>query len=131
VLVVLAIVAIFALKFWLRRHWHTRIEALDNKNAVINYYQFFLKRFAKTGFKRPANTTLLDYAQINEPAMERFEVDGVTFCTLTKIYIRALYGNIEPTQAERAMFGAFYGAFYKNMRHQIGTFSYIRKFFFL
>ena len=128
-LVVAALAALIGGKLALRRRWHRRVDALPAADAVINYYRFFLKRFARIGLGKAPATTLTEYAALMEHALQPFAVGDATFGRLTAIYLRTFYGNETPTAEEAAFFGQFYDGFYQNARRHLGTFKYLRKFF--
>lgn len=65
-LIPVVIAAAYFWRFERRKRWRKRVRALSRENAVVNYYRFFLKRLGRLGLKRPANTTLREYAEINE-----------------------------------------------------------------
>lgn len=129
IVAVLVIAAVFAGKILLRRRWHHRVQELPPRDAVLNFYRFFLRRLGMAGYVKAPTTTLAEYAQLTEHPLQPFAVDGVTFAALTDIYLRTFYGGAEASANDVQQFETFYGPFYQNLRREMGIFAYARKFF--
>lgn len=128
-LIPVVIAAAYFWRFERRKRWRKRVRALSRENAVVNYYRFFLKRLGRLGLKRPANTTLREYAEINEAQLQPFEGETCRFAELTDIYESVLYGRHRVTDREYAAYEAFFDGFYSGLKKELGPVRYWLKAF--
>ncbi len=123
-LIPVAIAAAYIIKHRMRRSWKKKVDGLQNRGAVINYYVLFTKDLAKAGIKRQKQTTLREFAALQEYKLSSFDAEGITFAELTGIYEKAIYGEAHITDKERENFEIYYDAFYENLKKEIGKFKY-------
>lgn len=130
-LVVIALAAAFVAWYLRKKKWQERVERLSPENRVINYYRYFLSRFARLGYSRQPQQTLLEYAEDLSGKMQGFESGGITFEQLTKVYVDTYYGARPVSEEEAGRFRSFYNGFAKNLKEKIGPFRYFLQYFFL
>ena len=123
------IVALFVIRYLRRKKWRDSVNALSPENQVINYYQYFMTKFAKLGYKKPINHTLIEYSGNISHEMEAFQCGDITFEKLTDVYIRTFYGRKPVSEEEAGWFKTFYNNFKKNTKREIGFFRYCLKYF--
>lgn len=123
-LIPLLIAAAFVLRLLRRKHWRKQVQALSKEEAVVNYYQFFLKRLERLGLKRAKQHTLREYAGNTQIQLEPFAAGHGTFSDLTAIYERVLYGHCPVSDEEYQQFEAFYDSFYRCLRKEAGVVKY-------
>lgn len=124
-----AVAAAYIWHFERRKRWRKRVRALSRENAVVNYYCYFLKRLSRLGLKRSANTTLREYAEINEMQLQPFEGENCRFADLTDTYESVLYGRHRVTDQEYAAYEAFFDRFYPGLKKELGPVRYWLKAF--
>ena len=125
-----AVAAAYLWRYERRRRWRRRVQALPRESAVVNYYRFFLKRLARLGLKRPANSTLQEYAANHAHQLEPFEGEDCRFADLTATYESVLYGRHRVTDREYAAYEAFFDRFYPGLRKELGAMGYWLKAFY-
>lgn len=123
-LIPLLIVAAFVLRLLLRKRWRKKVRALSHEEAVVNYYQFFLKRLERLGLKRAKQHTLEEYVSHTQVQLEPFGEGHSTFGDLTAIYEKVLYGRCPVSDEEYGQFEAFYDSFYRCLRKEAGVVKY-------
>lgn len=134
-LAVLAVVLILLLitgYFVGRRVYRTRrlerIRGLEPERQVQQLYLFLLRKLGKLGFKIPAGVTPLEFATSNSSSMERFDTEaGVAFESLSRTYAAVAYGRQPVSQEKADEFAAYYSAFWRAARKQLGDFKYLVK----
>ena len=131
VLIAIALTLLFLIRWLRKKHWRDQVDRLSPENQVINYYQYFLDRLSKLGYKKPVQHTLYEYAGNLSHEMEAFESEGITFGQLTKVYIETWYGNYPVSEEKAGWFKSFYNSFAKNARKELGFFRYCLKFFII
>lgn len=130
ILCIAIIIAVaFILRYWSRRRWKQRMDSLSPQLQVVNYYEFFIAKLARAGYKRPGNHTLYQYAADISHPLEEYTVGGADFLVLTEIYIRTFYGRNSVTEEEAALFVQFYNNFRRALRRDIGIWKYMIKIF--
>lgn len=131
-LILLALAAPFIIKYALRARRKRRLNGLDANNQAAFVYDFFLNRLKKLGVGKADSQTILEYADQQEGVLENFMArDGTTFEEMTDIYSRHLYSKADITPSEAKKFVAMYDSFYNNAKSFLGTWRYIRKFWFI
>ncbi len=123
-LIPVAIAVAYIIKHRLRKSWKKKVDGLQNRGAVINYYTLFTKDLAKAGIKRQEQTTLREFAALQEYKLSTFDTEGVTFAQLTGTYEKTIYGKAQVTDKERESFETYYSAFYENLKKEVGKFKY-------
>ena len=78
VLAAAAVCAAFVIRYLRRRSWRMRVEALSPENQVVNYYRYFLSRFGRLGYKKPAHYTLYEYSDSIEHEASAFSSGDIT-----------------------------------------------------
>ena len=131
---VLLIVGLIAAFFVLRRKRRVaRLEKMlagSPEDQVKDIYRFLLSRMARIGYKVPAGVTLVEYAR-----NQRRRMDGITaetkvaFSDLTDTYVACAYGHQTPTSQQIVPFVAFYLAFWKAARKELGSVRYFFRSF--
>lgn len=133
-LVALAIAAVVAAAIAARRHIRKRRLAkwseLAPKDQIRQMYDFFCNRFGKMKIERAETLTPMEFALASQRRLAEFSegTGGVNFVRITDIYQRSNFGVEEPSAEELADVKAYYGAFFKNARHQVGNLKWIWKF---
>lgn len=128
-LIPVAVIAAYALRFVLKRRWRARIQALPREDAVVNYYCFFLSRLGRMGLKKQPDHTLREFVQHAKTQLEPFESDNVPFAYLTNVYEKVLYGHHRVSEEEYDHFERFYDTFHHALRREVGTLNYYLKAF--
>lgn len=123
-LIPVLIVGAFVLRYLLRRRWREKVRALPREEAVVNYYQFFLKRLARAGLKRAKQHTLREYADNTKVQLEPFGAGRGAFGDLTATYEKVLYGRCPVSEEEYQRFETFYDSFYRCLRKEAGAVKY-------
>lgn len=126
-----AVAAVFAVRNGRRKKWRGSVDALSRENQVVNYYQYFLSRLGKLGYKKPPQHTLYEYAESVSHEMEAFICEDITFEKLTRVYVDTYYGGHSVSEEQASWFRKFYEAFSKNTRKELGFFKYCLKYFAL
>ena len=129
--VILIIADLFILRYIRRRSWQNRVDSLDNREKIVNYYQYFLSRLSKLGYGKPASHTLYEYSDNIEHEMQAFSSGEVTFSKLTDLYVKTWYGHRDVSDQEAGLFRSFYEDFGKNAKKEVGFFKYCLKYFAL
>lgn len=128
------IASAFILRLLLIRHWKKQVDHLSPEERIINYYQFFLSRLARCGFKKPAHYTLTEYAVSMDHELAEFsqanpELENIRFSGLTHIYSDVFYGGQPADENAAQLFEQYYNVFYKNLRREMGIPRYLLHIF--
>jgi hypothetical protein len=127
-IIVILILAIIIKIFW-RKKWYNNLLKESKEDCAMELYNYFLKKIKKTGFKRPDDLTLLEYASGLQNELEDFSVGDADFMSLTQIYTRILYGCQQISEDERELFTDFYKEFNRNLKNEMGNFRYLVHYF--
>ncbi len=131
-LIVLALIAPFLVKYALRARRKRRLNGLDANNQAAFVYDFFLKRLKKLGIGKADSQTILEYADYQEGVLENFTAsDGTTFEEISDLYSKHLYSKKPLSDEEAKRFLAIYDSFYENAKAFLGTWRYLRTFWFI
>lgn len=114
-----------------RKRWLKQLADLSKEAQILNLYHYFLKKYGRAGWKKPAHYTLYEYADNMEYEMELFITEGISFLDLTDIYVRTVYGGGQATDKDMEAYLKFYHAFDQNMIREFGKMYYIRKFLWI
>jgi hypothetical protein len=127
----LLLVAAIIIKKIHRKKWYARLLSEIKEDGAMELYLYFAEKLRKAGFKRPDESTLLEYAVNSKDALDRFTVEEVSFLGLTRIYLSILYGYRTITDEEYEYFLTFYKGFHRNLRRKMGNFRYCAKYFMI
>lgn len=128
-LIPVAVIAAYVLRFVLKERWRKQVQTLPREDAVVNYYRFFLSRLGRMGLKKQPDHTLREFTQHIKAQLEPFESNNIHFVQLTDTYEKVLYGRHRVSEEEYDRFERFYDTFHRAMRREIGTLKYYLKAF--
>lgn len=114
-----------------RRLWYLKNIRKDPRALIISFYCFYLKKFQVLGFKKKDQDTVYEYAHKMTGNLRSFSVGNADIHTLTNIFARVSYGNLDATKEECDLFLKFYQYFYKNCKRRLGIFKYSLKYLYL
>ncbi|MGN0968763.1 MAG: DUF4129 domain-containing protein [Oscillospiraceae bacterium] len=123
-LIPLAVAGAYVLRYFLKKRWRSRIRALSRRDAVVNYYRFFLSRLGRIGLKKRPDCTLREFAGSIKVQTQPFEANGISFEKLTTVYEKVFYGRCSVSEEEYRSFEAFYDSFFRCLRRETGTVKY-------
>ena len=138
--VIILIAAAAAAAVSRRRRWRRAVQALSNEELALNYYPYFLRCMEIAGLEKPPQQTLNEFAESAAHELEAFECAGngggdadgtdtdaerVSFAALSEIYERALYGDMDVSDDERALFERFYDGLAVGLKERMGMFKYL------
>lgn len=127
--IIIILVLAFIIKLLLRKKWYSDLLKETKEDCAMELYNYFLKNIRKTGFRRPDDLTLLEYASDYKNELEDFTAGDANFMSLTQIYTRILYGCQKISEDEWELFTDFYKEFNRNMKNQMGNFKYLVHYF--
>lgn len=132
--ILLLVVVVVAAYFIGRRIWRRRrLEKLRALGLAAEYeglFAFLLGRFERIGIQVPAGQTPLEFGRHADDALRVFnEEAGVSFSVLAADYSALAYGKRDMEPQSAANIEAYYGAFYKACRKQMGNLRYFIKSF--
>lgn len=123
-LIPLAVAGAYVLRYFLKKRWRAQIQALPRRDAVVNYYRFFLSRLGRMGLKKRPDCTLHEFVGSIKVQTQPFEASGVSFEKLTTVYEKVFYGRCSVSEEEYRSFETFYDSFYRCLRRETGTVKY-------
>ena len=134
ILVALAAVGLVVLLFVMRRKRRVkRLEgylSLEPADQVVSIYRFLYRRLGRLGFSRPEGMTLREFASTSSNSMDMLtEEIGISFQSLTEVYIACVYGGYTPTEDDVVPFASYYLRFWKAARAYLGNVRYFFKSF--
>ncbi len=133
-LLVLAILAVASLPFVKKRMRKRKMESLRSgpgRQQVINMYGWYLKLLSRLGFKRLAEATEREFAELNEEKVSVYFPADMDLKTLTELFLRARYGQEEISAAECDACASVYPTLLRRYRELNGNFKYLLKYFML
>ena len=129
ILIAAIIVAVILTRLRLRKWKYQKMMALEIRQRIPAFYQYFLKCFRHVGVNRHPDETPYEFAGRAAPLVRDFETEGIGLADLTETLVAAKYGLRDITEQEMASYDAFYKAVFKNCRKRLGNFKYIFHFF--
>ena len=126
--IIMMLVLAIIIKLLLRKKWYSNLQKETKEDCAIELYNYFLKKFSKTGLGRPDGFTLLEYASGLQNNLEHFSAGDANFLSLTQIYMSILYGCQKISEDESELFNDFYKEFYRNLKNEMGNFRYLFHF---
>ena len=127
----LVIAAMVLSKLLMRRYWYQKTLQKNKKNQVIDFYHFYLQKFKWLGLEKRKSDTPLEYVSRSARRLKYFTQGKADIKSLTEIYIKANYGDIEVSDTEYELYLSFHQGFYKNCKAYLGPFRYALNFFVL
>ncbi|MCC8029872.1 MAG: DUF4129 domain-containing protein [Lachnospiraceae bacterium] len=127
-LVVLICAAVAAVPLTRRYLWKRMMKeaaALPPRDRAILLCRYYMKRFRRLGFGRPASMTELEYADNTHAVVDNFTEGTMALTAMMELYVRARYGHIPPTQEEDDALITFYPVFKQNYRRKKGVFVWL------
>lgn len=136
IVILLAVVALIALYFVLRRVWRERRLAKFKELGADKEYErvflFLLDRFRRLGVTVPPGQTMLEFGTSSAAAMRLYNAEsGVAFKDLAAGYSDMAYGMRPASSEDVSKIEAFYRSFWKACRKQLGSVKYFFKSFHL
>lgn len=134
-LLILLVAAILAapvlLKRYLRKRFYQKARALPPAECVETLYLRFMRNFGRMGIQRGKHATPYEFAYQAQRDLAAFaeNEEGASFMRVTLAFVRASFGEKEPTQQDLRACCSFYESFYKNSRTYLGTPKYLRLYF--
>lgn len=128
---ILLILAVILTKILLRKRWLKKVMEKERRNQIIEFYEFYIKRFQKMKVRKAPEETPYEFAERSAPYLREFHAENTSFADLTDIFVKARYSEADVEEDDYQRYLMFYQGFYKNCREYLGTFKYILKFFTL
>ena len=131
-LIVALIVGYF---LWRRANRKKRLEkfaALGPDEEFKAVFLFLLEKLKRIGISVPNGQTMLEFGTSSENAVYRFDVEsGVSMKSLAACYSETAYGKKSVEEGDVKAVEAYYNAFWKACRKQLGNLKYFFKAFVL
>ena len=120
------------IKYLIRMRRINSYEKMAPEKYVVSMYNFFMKSFRRLRIGNKGTLTVLEYPKAYKFELEDYDSkNGVTFEKLSETYNKLVYAGVKPTDEEVKEFRDYYQSFYKNVKHNIGSFKYAFKFWIL
>ena len=106
-----------------------RIASKHPREQITSLYRFFLTRFKKLGYEKPAALSPVEYANLFRSRLAPYvgAQEAGSFDHLTALLVQQQYAEDEPEADDLQCMYWMYRMFYKRCRKELGLFKYTFK----
>ncbi len=114
-----------------RRRMNKIMQNHSPREQLIGLYRFYLSKFRILGCRRVKQQTEMEYATQFAPKLDRYLGGELNVEDLTKRYLQARYGFVEPSEDVCQSYAEFYPKFLKLYRKNSGIPRYLLHYFII